>query len=181
MQDNLEQLRYPIGRYQKPEANTPELMREWIAILKALPSWMDACIENLDEAQLQVPYREGGWNTQQVIHHVADSHMNAYVRLKLALTEDNPTVKPYAEAEWAKLIDTEIVPVNISVTLLHALHRRMVVLLENMSAADWDRTYYHPDHQRNFPVWELVALYAWHSRHHTEHIKQLRERMNWGV
>lgn len=179
MEDKLEQLKYPIGRYTKPTAATPDLMKEWMGVLQALPMWMDACIENLDEAQLLVPYREGGWNIQQVVHHVADSHMNAYIRLKLALTEDNPTIKPYAEAEWAKLPDTDLVPVNISVTMLHALHRRMVTLLQNMQPADWERTYYHPDHQRSFPLWEMIALYAWHSRHHTAHIRNLRMRMNW--
>jgi hypothetical protein len=179
MEDKLEQLQYPVGRYQKPEINTPALREEWMAVLAALPSWLDACIENLDEAQLHVPYREGGWNIQQVVHHLADSHMNAFVRLKLALTEENPTVKPYSEQAWADLPDTQGVPVNISVTLLHALHRRMVYLLRFMQPSDWERTYYHPEHQRNFPVWEMVAMYAWHSRHHTAHIMNLRERMNW--
>lgn len=179
MQDTLEQLKYPVGRYAKPENVTPELKKEWISALRALPSWMDACIENLDEHQLEVPYREGGWNIRQVVHHVADSHMNAYVRLKLMLTEDNPTVKPYDEGAWAKLADVSVVPVNVSVTLLHAMHRRLVALLETLQDADWERTYYHPDHKRNFTTWELVALYAWHSRHHTEHIRQLRLRMGW--
>ncbi len=179
MENNLEQLQYPVGRYRKAEVVNPGLIQEWIKVLQALPSWMDACIENLDEKQLQVPYREGGWTIQQVIHHVADSHMNAYIRLKLALTEDNPVIKPYDEKAWAELADTHLVPVNISVTLLHTLHRRMVTLLQNMKPADWDRTYSHPDHKRSIPVWELVALYAWHSRHHTEHIRQLRQRMNW--
>ena len=180
MENNMEHLKYPTGRYQKPDAHDSRLQKEWISVLKALPSWMDACIENLDEHQLQVPYREGGWNIQQVVHHVADSHMNAYIRLKLALTEDNPTVKPYDEGAWAELIDTKVVPVNVSVTMLHAMHRRMVALLEHMQPSDWERTYYHPEQKRNFPVWEMVALYAWHSRHHTAHIRQLRERMNWG-
>ncbi len=175
----MEHLQYPVGRYQKPEGYTPADMQEWIKILDVLPSWMDACIENLDERQLQVPYREGGWTIQQVVHHVADSHMNAYVRLKLALTEDNPTVKPYDEKLWAEMADTKLVPVNISVTMLHTLHRRMAVVLQNMKPVDWDRTYYHPEHNRNIPIWEMVALYAWHSRHHTEHIRQLRERMKW--
>ena len=179
MENDMENLRYPIGRYQKPEAMTPELMQEWIKVLDVLPSWMDACIENLDESQLQVPYREGGWTIQQVVHHVADSHMNAYIRLKLALTEDNPTVKPYDEGAWAELEDVKRVPVNISVTMLHTLHRRMVAMLRYMKPAEWERTYFHPEHKRNFPVWEVVALYAWHSRHHTEHIRQLRQRMNW--
>lgn len=179
MTDQLEQLKYPIGRYVKPDHATPELIKEWIAIIEALPSWMDLCIENLDAHQLHTPYREGGWTIQQVVHHVADSHMNAYIRVKLALTEDNPTIKPYAEAEWAKLADTETVPVNISVTLLHSLHRRMVALFRSLQPADWERTYYHPEHKRSFPLWEVAATYAWHSRHHTEHIRRLRERMNW--
>ena len=179
MENNIEHLQYPIGRYQKPEHYTPEMIKEWINVLQALPSWMDACIENLDAPQLQVPYREGGWTIQQVVHHVADSHINAYIRLKLALTEDNPTVKPYSEKAWAELADVSLVPVNVSVTLLHAIHRRMVAVLQNMQPSDWERTFYHPEHQRSFPVWEMVAMYAWHSRHHTAHITQLRERMGW--
>jgi hypothetical protein len=105
--------------------------------------------------------------------------MNAYIRLKLALTEENPVVKPYEEALWAETADNAAVPVNISVTLLHSLHIRLVALMERMTADDWNRTYYHPQHNRNIPLWELAALYAWHSRHHTEHIIRLRERMSW--
>jgi hypothetical protein len=179
MDHNLEQLQYPIGRYEKPASYTPGLLKEWTAVIRALPAWLDVSIENLDEDQLKVPYRPGGWSIQQVIHHVADSHMNAYVRLKLALTEDNPTVKPYSESAWAQLPDVTTVPVNISVTLLHALHRRMAALLDQLSEEEWQRTYYHPEHMRNFPIWEVVAMYAWHSRHHTAHIMGLRERMNW--
>jgi hypothetical protein len=179
MEDNLELLKYPIGRYQKPETYTPEELEPWIKAIEALPSWMDVCIENLDAHQLHVPYRPGGWTTQQVIHHLADSHMNAYVRVKLALTEDNPTVKPYKEASWAELKDTELVPANISITLLHAMHRRWVVLLKNMSPEDHERTYFHPEHQRNVPLWEVTAMYAWHGRHHMEQIRQLRQRMGW--
>jgi len=176
--EDLEQLKYPIGRFQRPEHFDKALIKDSIATLKTLPSWMDACIENLDEAQLHIPYRPGGWTIQQVVHHVADSHMNAYVRLKLALTEDNPAIKPYDENAWANLEDTHLVPVNISVTLLHALHRRMVADLENMSDTDWQKTFYHPEHKRNISLWELVVLYAWHSRHHTAHIMELRRKMN---
>jgi hypothetical protein len=179
MEDGLEHLRYPVGRYEKPDTFTAKSLNDWITIIEALPSWMDVCIENLNEHQLLTPYRPGGWTVQQVIHHLADSHMNAYIRLKLALTEDNPTVKPYDEALWAELADNRIVPVNISVTLLHALHRRWVAQMRNMEPADWERTYYHPEHKRDFPVWEMTAMYAWHCRHHMEHIRQLRERMNW--
>lgn len=179
MEENLEELRYPIGRYTKPETYNESLLREWIGAIDALPKWLDVCIENLDEHQLQTPYRPGGWTVIQTIHHIADSHMNAYVRLKLGLTEDNPTVKPYEEALWAELPDTQDVPVNVSVTLLHALHRRMVSTFRNMKAADWERTFFHPEHQRNIPLWELAALYAHHGRHHMEQIRRLRERMNW--
>ncbi len=179
MENNLEQLQYPVGRFQRPDTYSPALLKEWITTLRALPSWMDACIENLDEQQLEVPYREGGWNTQQVVHHLADSHMNAYVRVRLALTEDNPTIKPYMEAAWANLPDVAIVPVNVSVTMLHAMHRRLVVLLEQLNPAEWERTYFHPEHQRKVPLWEVAAMYAWHSRHHTEQVRRLRERMNW--
>ncbi len=179
MEDNMEILRYPVGRFQKPESYTPQLLEQWIAAIEALPSWLDVCIENLDASQLQTPYRPGGWTVNQVIHHIADSHMNAYIRVKLALTEDNPTVKPYKEALWAELKDSDIVPVNVSVTLLHALHRRLVAVLKNMEPHDWERTYFHPEHQRNVPLWEVTAMYAWHSRHHMEHIHQLRLRMGW--
>ena len=175
---DLEQQKYPIGRYSRPETVTPQLIKEWISALKALPSWLDACIENLDESHYVIPYREGGWTIQQVIHHIADSHMNAYVRLKLALTEDQPTIKPYDENAWANMPDTNLTPVNVSVTMLHALHRRMVIILDNMKAEDWERSYFHPEHNRLFPIWEMVALYAWHGRHHVAHIMQLKNKLS---
>jgi hypothetical protein len=155
------------------------MIREWIAAIEVLPRWLDVLIENLDEEQLDVPYRPGGWNTKQVIHHLADSHMNAYVRLKLALTEDNPVVKPYAEALWAEMPDVETVPVNVSITLLHALHRRWGATLRGMEDRDWERTYYHPEHERSVPLWEMVDMYAWHGRHHVEQVRRLRERQGW--
>lgn len=175
----LEQLKYPIGRYQRPAAYDAAQIAEGLDVLRALPSWMDALIENLDAAQLQEPYRPGGWTIQQVVHHVADSHTNAYIRLKLALTEDNPTINPYNQDAWAHLPDVEAVPVNISVTMLHTIHRRMVAVMEKMTPEQWQRTYYHPEYKRTFPLWDMAATYVWHSRHHTEHIKQLRNRNNW--
>jgi len=179
MHTEMEDLRYPIGRYKKPETYNLTDIKEWVEVLDALPGWLDLCIENLDEEQLRIPYRPAGWNTNQVIHHIADSHMNAYIRVKLALTEDNPTIKTYKEAEWALLPDVEIVPVNVSNTLIHALHRRWVATLKALQPEEWDRTFYHPEHQRNIPIWEVTALYAWHSRHHMEQIRRLSERMNW--
>lgn len=178
-EQELETLRYPIGRYTKPETLKEGMLKEWLAVLSALPSWMDVCIENLDEYQLQTAYRPGGWTVQQVIHHLADSHMNAYIRIKLTLTEDNPQVKPYDEQAWALLPDVAAVPVNISVTMLHALHRRMVALMETLTDEQWQRTYYHPQYKHNVCLWELAALYAWHSRHHMEHVRQLRLRNGW--
>lgn len=178
METNIEQLKYPIGKFQRPGGHNIESRTEWIQVLKALPSWIDLSLENLDHDQLNTPYRDGGWNIRQVVHHLADSHINAYVRLKLALTEENPAIKVYDEKGWAELADCEITPVNVSATLLHALHRRWTDLLEHLDEASWDRTYFHPVQQRSVPVWEMTALYAWHSRHHTGHIMGLRNLWN---
>lgn len=179
MDDSHEQLRYPVGRFEPPDTHHPEMQDEWIDVIEALPKWMDVCIENLDEAQLDTPYRPGGWTVKQVIHHLADSHMNAYIRLKLALTEDSPVIKPYEEKLWAEMADVDIVPVNVSITLLHALHIRWGQTLRNMNPEDWERTYYHPEHERYVPMWEMTDMYAWHCRHHMEHIRRLRQRMDW--
>lgn len=175
----LEQAKYPIGRYEIPEQHIPDMQEDWINAIEALPGWLDICIENLDAHQLETPYREGGWNIREVIHHIADSHINAYVRLRLALTEDNPVVKPYDENKWVLLPDVVKEPVNISITLVHALHRRWGTLLRNMEPEDWERTVFHPEHERNIPVWEMTDQYAWHGRHHMEQIRKLRERMDW--
>ena len=128
---------------------------------------------------MNTPYRDGGWTVKQVIHHVADSHLNAYVRCKLALTEDNPTIKPYEEAAWAELSDTKNLPVNVSLTLLHALHARWVEVMKNMSDAEWQRTFFHPEQNRKITLWGMLTTYAWHGKHHVAHITSLRDRMNW--
>lgn len=179
MELNIEQATYPIGKYHKPDEHMPEMQNDWISAIEALPTWLDPCIENLDNEQLEVPYRPGGWNTRQIIHHLADSHMNGYIRLKLALTEDNPIIKPYDQDRWALLPDVEIEPLNISITLLHALHRRWGTLLRNLREEDWERTYFHPEYEQTVSVWEMADNYAWHGRHHMEQIRSLRTRMNW--
>lgn len=179
MDDALQHLRYPIGQFNKPANNDAALHAEWISAIEALPSWMDTLVENLDAPQLATPYRDGGWTVSQVIHHVGDSHLNAFVRLKLALTEQDPIIRPYNEGEWAKTPEYDSVPVNVSITLLHALHRRWVALLKGMKPEEWERAYFHPDHDRYVPLWEMTAMYAWHSRHHMEHIRALRQRMGW--
>lgn len=171
-------LRYPIGRYeQKPFSN--EQKEEWLADIRFLPQAIEHAINNLDEAQLQTPYRDGGWTVHQLVHHIADSHLNAYVRFKLGYTEENPTIKPYEEKAWAETADVKALPVNVSVTLLHALHQRWVVFLESLSEDDFNRTVYHPEHKKEMTLWYLLGMYAWHSRHHTAHITAFRERLHW--
>lgn len=176
---DIEEITYPFGRYETPEHYDIEMQENWIDAIEALPGWLDTIIENLDAAQLEVPYRPGGWNTRQVIHHIADSHMNGYTRLKLALTEDSPVIKPYDENGWTTLADVEKEPVNVSITLLHALHRRWGTLLRNLEPSDWERTYFHPEDDRLVQVWQSTDTYAWHGRHHMEQIRKLRERMGW--
>jgi len=179
MEYTLEELAYPIGRFSPPGAYDNTLLAGWTDVIASCPAWYDAIIENLDEAQLKTPYRPGGWNIIQVIHHVADSHMNAYIRLKMMLTEDTPVVKPYNEKLWSELPDIYEVPVNISLTLIHSLHRRWVAVLRNLGAEDWNREYYHPEQEQHIPLWIMTAMYAWHCRHHFEHIRGLRDRMHW--
>jgi hypothetical protein len=179
MENTFEKHSYPIGRFVPAESYTARNLAAWIGSIRSVPLLLDYCIENLDEAQLNVPYREGGWNTIQVIHHVADSHMNAYMRLKLALTEDRPTIKPYEEQLWAELPDVTDVPLNVSITLIHALHRRWVSLLMQLTDEQWLREYYHPGTGTYVPIWQMTNNYSWHGKHHAEQIISLRKRMNW--
>jgi uncharacterized damage-inducible protein DinB len=170
--------RYPVGKYVF-QPFSEKLWKEWLIDIQYLPQHMENAILNLDEAQLNTPYRDGGWTVKQVVHHVADSHMNAYIRFKLGLTEVNPVIKPYDEAAWAEMADTKNLPINISLTILHALHTRWNEVLKNMSREDLDRTVFHPEHKKEFTLWEFLGLYAWHSRHHVAHVTSLRERMKW--
>ena len=170
---------YPIGRFIPSADYNDDKLASWIGGIRSVPLLLDYCIENLDEAQLNVPYRPGGWNTIQVIHHLADSHMNAYIRLKLALTSDKPQINPYDEAQWAELPDVAGVPLNVSITLLHALHRRWTYLLDHMKDGDWNREYYHPGSEEYVPIWQMTNNYNWHGTHHAEQILALRKRMGW--
>jgi len=179
MSDTTPDVRYPIGKFE-PEPYSTELKNKWINDIRFLPNDIEIAIQHLDEYQLDTPYRNGGWTIKQLVHHIADSHMNAYIRFKLALTEENPTIKPYEEAEWAKLPDTFNVPVNVSVTLLHALHRRWTVINESISEAEFaNRTVLHPQHQKQLTLWHLLGMYAWHGKHHLAHINRLKEQKNW--
>ena len=170
--------RFPIGQFRRPASSGTEVRTAHIETLRLLPERLSEAVADLDVHQIDTPYRDGGWTVRQVVHHVADSHANAYVRMKLALTEDWPTIKPYEEAAWAKLADAHTLPVQVSLDLLAALHMRWVTLLEALSEEDFHRGYVHPDSGRQ-NLAHVLALYEWHSRHHTAHITHLRQRMGW--
>lgn len=170
--------RYPLGPMPQPLTLTPQERAEALAALRALPGELRAAVAGLPDAGLDTPYREGGWTVRQVVHHVADSHMNAVVRLKLALTEDRPTIKPYEEGLWAELPDTRL-PVEPTLGLLGGLHARWVAVLEGLTPEDWARGWVHPAQGRAYTVDTLAAMYAWHGRHHVAHITGLRGRRGW--
>jgi hypothetical protein len=171
-------LRYPIGKYE-PRPFSQEQKDEWLNDIKFLPQLLENAVINLDESELQTPYRDGGWTIQQVVHHVADSHINAYCRFKLGLTEDNPVIRPYDEAAWARLSDTDKIPINISLTLLYALHTRWHSLIGDITMQDWMRTVFHPEPKKELTLWYLLGNYAWHGKHHVAHITSLRDRNKW--
>jgi uncharacterized damage-inducible protein DinB len=172
-------LRYPIGTFTYDGAMTDARRAECIARIAAAPGRLRAAVAGMDDAQLDTPYRPGGWTVRQVVHHVPDSHLNAYTRIRLALTEDTPTIKPYEEARWAELSDARTMPVDVSLALLDALHARWVGLLQRLGPGDGARQFRHPEHGRLMTIDELLAMYAWHGEHHVAHVTGLRERMGW--
>ena len=167
----LEQLKYPLGKFDYFKELGPTDLAEGIAVIEAFPARLSALAARLTDGQWETSYRADGWTARQVVHHLADSHSNALIRFKLALTEDNPTIKPYRENLWADLPDSVNAPVEWSLQILDALHARWTLLLRNMSEADFDRTYFHPDSQRTFPLRQVVSLYAWHCNHHYAHVE----------
>jgi len=176
--DELESLRYPIGRFAPPPDTGAETRSAQIEVLRSMPEELQAATNGLHVHQLDTPYREGGWTVRQLVHHIADSHANAYIRCKLALTEDWPTVKTYDEKAWAELADSRDIPVGISLLLIGALHTRWVALFESLADADFQKGYHHPELGPQ-SLAKVLALYAWHSRHHVAHITNLRSRQNW--
>jgi uncharacterized damage-inducible protein DinB len=171
-------LRYPIGRYQAPELISEDQRNAWIAELSSLPDNLKQAVTGLSEAQLDTPYRAGGWSVRQVVHHLPDSHINCYVRFRLALTEPSPLIRPYEEAAWAELADAKTGPAVLSISLLEALHKRWVALLKTLTEDQFARTFQHPESGEARLDWTL-GLYAWHSRHHVAQITGLRERSGW--
>ncbi len=174
----MDDLRFPIGAFVFDRTSTPVKRAEWIRQIAEAPALMRSAIDGLSARQLEVPYRPGGWTVRQVVHHVPDSHLQAYSRCKFALTEDNPTIKPYDEAAWANVADTARTPPEVSLALLDALHARWVVLLESMTAADFARPLQHPERGAISIDW-ILQLYAWHGRHHAAHVTALRRREGW--
>ncbi len=171
-------LRYPVGKFRFPESVSAHELGMFIDQIAETPARLRGAITGLSEAQLDTPYRPGGWTVRQLAHHVPDSHINSYTRFRLALTEEEPVIKPYEEARWAELPDARAMPVEPSLILLESLHARWVPLLRSLSAADWKRSFRHPE-LGLVSLENNAALYAWHGRHHVAHITSLRERMGW--
>lgn len=170
-------LRFPIGSFEWDGVWDEAVKSRWIGSIEELPAKLRSLLDGLSGEQLAVPYRPEGWNVRQVVHHLADSHMNSYIRFKLALTENQPTIKPYEEARWAELPDTLQWPVEQSVALLDALHSRWVFLLRSMSEEDYGRTFYHPASKAVVPLQKALGLYDWHGRHHLAHIALVRSSL----
>ena len=173
MTDPLFELKFPIGPFNFKSGSSDKQKAEWIRTIENFPSKLEAAIASMTKEELEVPYRPQGWNSRQVVHHCADSHMNSFIRLKLTLTEEKPAIRPYFEDRWAELPDSKI-PVDVSLALLKALHERWAILLRTLEEDDWAKTYYHPEHGTVFTLEEYLANYAWHCEHHLGHIGLVR-------
>jgi GNAT superfamily N-acetyltransferase len=176
--EELERLKYPIGRHHKPGAITPAMRNAWLDDLDTLPDRLEAALSGLSDKQLDTNYRPGGWTLRQLVHHIADSHINAHCRLRWALTEASPIIKPYEEKEWSKLPDATL-PVAASLSIIRGIHYRWVHLLKSLNNNGLERFYVHPADQKTYTLTDQLALYAWHSNHHLAHITRLRERRGW--
>lgn len=174
----MDDLRFPIGNFKYHGPLTEDQKNIFLEEIAQTPAQLRAAVKGLSETQLDTPYRPQGWTVRQVIHHLPDSHLNSYVRCKLALTEDDPTIKPYAEDRWAQLADTKITPVEVSLSLLESLHERWARLLRSLTPEEWKRTFRHPE-LGSVPLEKTLAIYAWHGKHHVAHITELRKRMAW--
>ncbi len=171
-------LQYPIGKYVTQDYSE-KWKNKWLSDIKFLPNKMENAVANLDEQQLQTAYRDGGWTIHQLVHHVADSHMNGYIRFKNGYAAMTPTIMTYNEKIWADLNDVKTLSIDISITLLYALHRRWQEFILLFTEQDFQKTIFHPEYNKNMTLWYLLGLYAWHGKHHVAHITQLREKLRW--
>ena len=172
-----EDLRFPIGKFDSDREVTPELRKEFVQTIADLPEKITEAIKDLNDEQLDTEYRPEGWTVRQTVHHIADSHLNSYCRFKLALTEENPTIRPYYEDRWAELKDSEL-PIDVSLKIIEGIHERWIAMLDSMSEADFKRKLNHPE-SGEWTLEKMLGLYDWHSKHHTAHITKLRERNGW--
>jgi hypothetical protein len=176
---DIEKLKYPIGKYEKPLVISKEILREWILDISTFPLRLSNEVTHLTAAQLDTRYRPDGWTIRQVIHHCADSHMNSLIRLKLALTEDQPTIKPYYEERWAELSDSKSMPIESSLKMIQGIHERWTYLLKDLNDQQLSRSFIHPEHSRTIRIDENIGLYAWHCNHHLAHITETKKLNNW--
>lgn len=177
--DPLENKKYPLGRFRQPESVSDQELEEHIETIKKFPDGLRCTVREFSDEMFDTHYRTGGWTVRQLINHLADSHMQSFCRFKLALTEDNPTIKTYDEAKWAELQDSRNEPVKAALTLLEGLHRRWTHLLKTMTNRDFDRTFFHPEQNRKLTLRENLAFYAWHCDHHLAHITALIKEKGW--
>jgi len=176
---NIEKLKFPIGKYQASPEITPKILATCITDIESFPSRLKSEVVHLSDTQLDTPYRPEGWTIRQVVHHCADSHANALIRFKLAMTEDTPTIKPYYEDRWAELADSKTMPLEPSLKLLEGLHIRWTIILKSLNESDLKKTFIHPEHGKSFRLDENTGIYAWHCNHHLAHITTLKERKDW--
>ena len=169
---NLEQLKYPIGKFEKPAIISPELITKWIAVIEDFPVKIKSVTNSLSKEELRLKYRPNGWNIKQVVHHCADSHMNAFIRFKLALTEENPTIKPYNEALWANLTDGNNDDISSSLQIIEGIHTKWTMLLKSLQEDELNKTFHHPESNKKYILKEVIGIYAWHCNHHFAHIEQ---------
>ncbi len=178
-QPSIEELKYPIGKVKLPQIIEPKHIEAWLSILEETPATLKHLVRNLDEKQLDTPYREGGWTIRQVLHHLVDSHMNSYIRFKWTLTEDEPVIKAYFEERWAELEDSKGGPVDLALQALEALHKKWTYLLKGLDRDQLKRCFIHPESNGRVSLEQNIGIYAWHSQHHIAHIERLMKRRGW--
>lgn len=176
----MEQInQYPIGKYKEPEVITEEMCISFIDMIALFPKNLKSVVMSLDDEQLDTPYRKGSWTVRQVVHHLADSNINCFARIKFALTEDNPTIKPFVEEKWAELSDAKHISILPSLSILEGIHERWTILLKDLGKQDWNRMFFHPDLNKSQTIAEAMAKYSWHCNHHLAQIKNLKKQMQW--